>query len=130
MVWGLDQRFRRFECFKIHARHLLRLPGRVCAVTIAWSLGVAGLGCALAHCRAWSATTTPSYLATAGRLALLCGAAATAGLVPWLPCHVDVPSHCRAVSLSLAALCYGPPAAAVLLSLPLCCDAAAADTVP
>ena len=75
MVSGLDQRFNRGRCFEIRARHLLRLSRRVCAVTIARCLGVAGLGCALTHCSAWSATTALSWPATAGHLALPCGAA-------------------------------------------------------
>ena len=130
MVWGLDQRYRCFECFKIHARHLLRLPGRVCAVTIAWSLGVAGLERALAYYRVWSVATAPSWPATAASLALPCGAAATSDPMPWPPYRADVLSRCHAVSLSLAALCYGPLAAAAPLSLPLYYDAATADTMP
>jgi len=128
VVWGLEQRFSRGRCFKIRAQHLLRLPGRVCAVTIARSLGVARLRCALTHCHAWSAMTAPSWPAAAGRLALPCGATATADPMPWPPYHTDVPSRYRTVSLSLTMLCCGPPAAAAPLSLPLCCDATAADT--
>jgi len=84
----------------------------------------------LVHYRAWSASTALSWPNKAGRLALLCGDATTADPMPWPPYHVDVPSRCHAMLLSLTALCYGPLAIAAPLSLPLCCDATAADTMP